>query len=48
MTWWPGSSVSTDYADFAACDLVVEAVPEDVSLKATALSAVAEHLDADA
>ncbi|MBO1267755.1 3-hydroxyacyl-CoA dehydrogenase family protein [Arthrobacter cavernae] len=35
---------STDYAAFASCDLVVEAVPEDGKLKATALSAVAEHL----
>lgn len=35
---------STDYATFASCDLVVEAVPEDARLKATALSAVAEHL----
>ncbi|CCQ46177.1 3-hydroxyacyl-CoA dehydrogenase, NAD binding domain protein [Pseudarthrobacter siccitolerans] len=35
---------STDYAAFAGCDLVVEAVPEDAKLKATALSAVAEHL----
>ena len=37
-------SVSTDYADFAGCGLVVEAVPEDFSLKATALTAVEEHL----
>ncbi|MGM7778918.1 3-hydroxyacyl-CoA dehydrogenase family protein [Arthrobacter sp. KNU-44] len=35
---------STDYAAFASCDLVVEAVPEDAKLKATALSAVAEHV----
>lgn len=35
---------STDCATFASCDLVVEAVPEDARLKATALSAVAEHL----
>lgn len=35
---------STDYASFASCDLVIEAVPEDARLKATALSAVAEHL----
>lgn len=35
---------SIDYADFASCDLVVEAVPEDEKLKKAALSAVAEHL----
>ncbi|WP_091602103.1 3-hydroxyacyl-CoA dehydrogenase family protein [Arthrobacter koreensis] len=41
-------SVSTDYADFAGSGLVVEAVPEDFGLKATALQAVEEQLDADA
>ena len=41
-------SVSTDYADFAGSGLVVEAVPEDFDLKATALQAVEEQLDADA
>ena len=41
-------SVSTDYADFAGSGLVVEAVPEDFALKATALTAVEEQLDADA
>ncbi|KPN21785.1 3-hydroxyacyl-CoA dehydrogenase family protein [Arthrobacter sp. Edens01] len=41
-------SVSTDYADFAGSGLVVEAVPEDFDLKATALTAVEEQLDADA
>lgn len=35
---------SVDYAEFASCDLVVEAVPEDEKLKKAALSAVAEHL----
>ena len=35
---------STDYAAFAACDLVIEAVPEDAKLKTAALTAVAEHL----
>jgi 3-hydroxybutyryl-CoA dehydrogenase len=35
---------SVNYADFALCDLVVEAVPEDERLKADALRAVAEHL----
>jgi 3-hydroxybutyryl-CoA dehydrogenase len=37
-------STSVDYADFASCDLVVEAVPEDEKLKTAALTAVAEHL----
>lgn len=37
-------SVSLDYADFAQCDLVVEAVPEDQKLKTAALTAVAQHL----
>jgi 3-hydroxybutyryl-CoA dehydrogenase len=36
--------VSTDYAAFSGCTLVVEAVPEDAGLKATALAAVEEHL----
>lgn len=37
-------STSIDYAEFASCDLVVEAVPEDERLKTAALTAVAEHL----
>jgi 3-hydroxybutyryl-CoA dehydrogenase len=37
-------STSVDYAAFASCDLVVEAVPEDEKLKTAALTAVAEHL----
>ncbi|NKX53449.1 3-hydroxyacyl-CoA dehydrogenase family protein [Arthrobacter sp. E918] len=37
-------AVSTDYADFASCDLVVEAVPEDFELKSSALKAVEEQL----
>ncbi len=41
-------SVSTDYASFASCGLVVEAVPEDVSLKREALQAVEVVLDDDA
>lgn len=36
--------VSLDYAAFAQCDLVVEAVPEDLALKTTALCAVEAHL----
>jgi 3-hydroxybutyryl-CoA dehydrogenase len=37
-------ATSVDYADFALCDLVVEAVPEDPTLKATALAAVEREL----
>ncbi|WP_138444527.1 3-hydroxyacyl-CoA dehydrogenase family protein [Sinomonas susongensis] len=37
-------ATSVDYADFAFCDLVVEAVPEDPTLKATALAAVEEQI----
>lgn len=37
-------SVSVDYAAFESCGLVVEAVPEDAELKATALTAVEERL----
>ena len=37
-------TVSTDYADFAGCGLVIEAVPEDFELKAAALKAVEQHL----
>lgn len=35
---------STDYAAFAGCGLVVEAVPEDFELKVSALKAVEEQL----
>ncbi|MFC3300301.1 3-hydroxyacyl-CoA dehydrogenase family protein [Arthrobacter agilis] len=38
-------SVSTDHAAFAACGLVVEAVPEDPELKRHALRAVEDVLD---
>ncbi|WP_426996804.1 3-hydroxyacyl-CoA dehydrogenase family protein [Pseudarthrobacter sp. N5] len=41
-------STSTDYSSFAGCGLVVEAVPEDFELKATALKAVEEQLAAGA
>ena len=41
-------SISTDYGDFAGCNLVVEAVPEDFALKSAALKAVEEQLAADA
>ena len=37
-------AVSTDYAAFAGCDLVVEAVPEDFDLKVSALTRVEEQL----
>jgi 3-hydroxybutyryl-CoA dehydrogenase len=37
-------STSRDYADFGDCDLVVEAVPEDHTLKVTALTAVEAEL----
>jgi 3-hydroxybutyryl-CoA dehydrogenase len=42
--WAQRLQVSTDYADFAPCSLVVEAVPEDFELKAAALKAVEEQL----
>ncbi|WP_104116402.1 3-hydroxyacyl-CoA dehydrogenase family protein [Arthrobacter sp. B1805] len=41
-------SVSTQYADVGSCGLVIEAVPEDLSLKRQALTAVEEELDAGA
>ncbi|MEP7191851.1 MAG: 3-hydroxyacyl-CoA dehydrogenase family protein [Actinomycetota bacterium] len=37
-------SVSTDYASFEGCGLVVEAVPEDLELKLSALAAVEARL----
>ena len=37
--------VSTDYASFAGCGLVVEAVPEDMELKIAALTSVEAQLD---
>ncbi|WP_247042263.1 3-hydroxyacyl-CoA dehydrogenase family protein [Arthrobacter rhizosphaerae] len=37
-------AVSVDYADFADCNLVVEAVPEDFELKAGALKRVEQQL----
>jgi 3-hydroxybutyryl-CoA dehydrogenase len=39
---------STDYASFAGCGLVVEAVPEDFELKVSALKAVEEQLGDEA
>ncbi|MCZ2401754.1 3-hydroxyacyl-CoA dehydrogenase family protein [Paenarthrobacter sp. Z7-10] len=40
--------VSTDYSDFAGCELAVEAVPEDFALKSAALRSVEEQLPATA
>jgi len=37
-------TATLDHADFSACDLVVEAVPEDPTLKLQALAAVEAHL----
>jgi 3-hydroxybutyryl-CoA dehydrogenase len=39
--------VVTDHAAFAGCDLVVEAIPEDLALKTEALRAVEAHLGDD-
>ncbi|UWX98635.1 3-hydroxyacyl-CoA dehydrogenase family protein [Arthrobacter zhaoxinii] len=39
------ASYAVDYAAFAGCGLVVEAVPEDFALKSAALRAVEEQLD---
>ena len=41
-------TVSTAYANFARCGLVVEAVPEDQGLKVAALTQVEQQLDAEA
>ncbi|MBG6216213.1 3-hydroxybutyryl-CoA dehydrogenase [Arthrobacter sp. CAN_A6] len=41
-------SVATDYAAFAGCGLVIEAVPEDFDLKAAALKRVEAELQAGA
>lgn len=46
--WAQHLSVSLDYADFGACELVIEAVPEDRDLKAAALSEVESHVGAGA
>jgi 3-hydroxybutyryl-CoA dehydrogenase len=46
--WAQRLEVSTDYADFGPCGLVVEAVPEDFELKAAALKAVEEQLEPSA
>jgi 3-hydroxybutyryl-CoA dehydrogenase len=41
-------TVTTDYADFAPCELVVEAVPEIWDLKVSSLQGVEKHLGNDA
>lgn len=41
-------TVATEYANFARCGLVVEAVPEDQGLKVAALTQVEQQLGADA
>ncbi|MEX5293911.1 3-hydroxyacyl-CoA dehydrogenase family protein [Kocuria sp. CPCC 205268] len=42
--WSQNLTLSLDYADFAGCDLVVEAVPEVWDLKVSALQEVERHL----
>lgn len=45
---WTGKlRVSTDYADFSRCGLVIEAVPEDQGLKVAALTRVEQQLGAE-
>lgn len=46
--WSARLTVSVDRADFSGCDLVVEAVPEDMQLKVDSLTDVERHLDPDA
>ncbi|MDO4918088.1 3-hydroxyacyl-CoA dehydrogenase family protein [Kocuria sp.] len=46
--WTENFAVSVDYADFAECDLVVEAVPEIWDLKVSSLQNVEANLRADA
>lgn len=43
-TWTQNFSVSVDYADFADCELVIEAVPETWDLKASSLRRVEKNL----
>ena len=43
-TWTQNFSVSVDYADFADCELVIEAVPETWDLKVSSLQRVEENL----
>ena len=46
--WTENFAVSVDYADFAQCDLVVEAVPELWDLKVSSLQSVEANLREDA
>ncbi|MDO5492370.1 MAG: 3-hydroxyacyl-CoA dehydrogenase family protein [Nesterenkonia sp.] len=46
--WVEHLTVSLDHADFGACELVVEAVPEDMDLKVAALQQVESQLGAEA
>ncbi|WP_120003776.1 3-hydroxyacyl-CoA dehydrogenase family protein [Nesterenkonia muleiensis] len=49
LTEWSGKlTMSTDYADFSRCGLVIEAVPEDQGLKVAALTRVEQQLGTDA
>lgn len=43
-TWTQNFSVSVDYADFADCELVIEAVPEIWDLKVSSLQRVEKNL----
>ena len=43
-TWTQNFAVSVDYADFADCELVIEAVPEIWDLKVSSLQRVEENL----
>lgn len=43
-TWTQNFSVSVDYADFADCELVIEAVPETWDLKVSSLQRVEKNL----
>lgn len=42
--WLSQLTVSLQHADFAACELVIEAVPEDFELKVSSLTEVESHL----
>lgn len=46
--WAENFAVSVDYADFASCELVVEAVPEIWDLKVSSLQEVEANLSEDA
>lgn len=46
--WTAGLSTSTDYAAFADCQLVIEAVPEKWDIKVSSLQKAEEQLDPEA